>query len=179
MSGLFEPKGEKSRRELMIDVVNAHEPGDVLSYEFLQGALGVGSRRGVQSAVNGAKASVEKVTSRSLVAEPKVGYRILNACEHYGRAVVHQRRGSRQLSRALSKVENVRLSELSVDERAVVTSAVVTLRLQREWERRADLKYARADEVREMAERQLAVEERTDSEVAVLRERLERLERRL
>lgn len=179
MTTMFQPKGEKSRRLMLIDLVDASQPGDMLTYEDLGVLLDVDSRHDVQSAVNQAKASVEKSTRRALVAERNVGYRVITAGEHYERAVAHQKKGYRQIQRALSKVENVRVGELSVEQRAMATAAVTALRLQADFERRADLKYARAEELRELVERQSAAEDRTGVEVEALKARLERLERLL
>ena len=176
MTALFEPKGPKSQRQMLVDVVKEHSPGDVLEYGVLQELLRIPSRRGVQAAVNGAKPSIERVTKRCLVAEPNEGYRIISAAEHYDRAVVHQKKARRQTKRALSKVKNVKMGELTVEQRAMATAAVTALSLQADFERRADLKYARKEELKKLAEEQELLKNRSAEESKRMDERVARLE---
>ncbi|MEJ4100889.1 hypothetical protein V5S96_11055 [Corynebacterium mastitidis] len=123
----FEPCGDKSRRALLVEVVEKSQPGERLTYGLLKDLFGVDSLGAIHSAVNSAKPSVEKSTGKALVAVARVGYRVALPSEHVGLAVAHQRKGRGQLRRAQSKVENVDLGALTLDQRAAVVAARVAL----------------------------------------------------
>src|SRR5699024_11379384 len=73
---MFKTVGEKSRRVMLIELVQRTDPGAVLTYEELGALFGLDSRTDIQGAVNGAKRSVEANTKKSLVAVTNKGYRV-------------------------------------------------------------------------------------------------------
>lgn len=176
---MFETKGEKSRRALLVEAVDAAEPEMVLSYESLAKLFDVDSRADVQAAVNQAKRSVEVNTSKSLVAVKNVGYRIIRPDEHVGLAVLHQRKSRRQVKRAKSKVDHVDLSALTPDQRAAVIAAGVALAAQQDFERRADIKYAKREEMEAYMQASSSRQDRSESELGEMKARMKRLEEKL
>lgn len=150
-------------------------PGYVLTYDELGHLFNLTDRPAIQSAVNGAKASVERETKQVLVAVKNEGYKIVSAGEHFGQALHHQRKGRGQTRRALSKAKNTRIEELTRDERDRRDVVVQILNRQIEFEKRADLRYARRDELLKLSEKQ----ERSDSAMQDMADRIARLEKKL
>lgn len=174
--GLFEVKGERSRRDILTSFVRDHQPGDVLTYEVLGDVLGAGSRGEVQSAVNGAKLAIERDTNRALVAVKNTGYRIVSAREHLPLALVHQRKSMRQVRRAKSKVDHVLLADLSQDERTAVIAAGVAFAAQERFLRTADARYAKREELEDFMNESSRKSDRTEEELRLMKDRIARLE---
>lgn len=175
----FEKKGEKSRRELLVETVDAAAPDTILSYESLASLLDVDSRADLQSAVNAAKRSVEVHTSKALVAVRNVGYRIVRPDEHVALAVLHQRKSRRQVKRAKSKVDHIDLSALTPDQRTAVIAAGMVLAAQQDFERRADIRYAKKEELRAFMSESSSRQDRSESELDEMKARMKRLEEKL
>lgn len=178
MTTPFTPINDKSRRAMLIDLVSAANYDDVLTYEELGELFGLVDKPAVQSTVNSAKGSVEKNTKRTLEAVRNEGYRVVNASEHHRLAASHQRKGRGQLKRAMSKVNHVDMGELSQDQRSAVISARVALAAQADFERRADLKYAKKEDLEAYTQEANQRTERSESEIEKMKSRLARLERK-
>lgn len=176
---MFETVGAKSRRLMLIDLVAGTEPGTLIRYEELGDLFGLGSRMDIQGAVNGAKRSVEANTKKSLVAVKNEGYRVALPDEHHSLAVKHQRKGRNQIKRAMSKVQNVNLAALTQDQRTVLIAAQVALAAQADFERRADIRYAKRAEMEAFMSEQSTVNHRSDERLREMQERMERLEKKL
>lgn len=176
---MFETVGAKSRRLMLIDLVAGTEPGTLIRYEELGDLFGLDSRMDIQGAVNGAKRSVEANTKKSLVAVKNEGYRVALPDEHHSLAVKHQRKGRNQIKRAMSKVQNVNLAALTQDQRTVVIAAQVALAAQADFERRADIRYAKRAEMEAFMSEQSTVNHRSDERLREMQERMERLEKKL
>lgn len=171
----FQPLGEMSRRDLVIQRLAEADYDQVVGYDLLAEALDGVDRSVVQTAVNAAKPTLEKEHRKAVVAVPNVGYRVVLPGEHMSLAVVHQKKSRRSLVRSLSKVANVELSKLTDGERAAVTLAATSLALQIDYARRNDLRATRHEKALEAV---TSTSDRTAEEVAELRARLDRLERR-
>lgn len=176
MTTLFQPKGAKSRRELLTELVRDTAYGQVLDYAALGALLDCESRREVQTAVNGARLALERETRKALVAVANVGYRVVHPAEHGELAVKHQRKARRQVRRARSKVEYIDMSELTPEQRQFVTTAQIVLAAQADFERRADVRYAKAADVQRFMSESSERVERSETEIDRLRERVQRLE---
>ena len=176
---MFETVGAKSRRLMLIDLVSGTEPGTIIRYEELGDLFGLDSRMDIQGAVNGAKRSVEANTKKSLVAVKNKGYRVAHPEEHHSLAVKHQRKGRNQIKRAMSKVQNINLGALTQDQRTVVIAAQVALAAQADFERRADIRYAKRAEMEAFMSEQSTVNHRSDERLREMQERMERLEKKL
>lgn len=176
---MFKTVGEKSRRVMLIEMVQRTDPGAVLTYEELGALFGLDSRTDIQGAVNGAKRSVEANTKKSLVAVTNKGYRVALPDEHHSLAVKHQRKGRNQIKRAMSKVRHLDMSALTQDQRTVVIAAQVALAAQADFERRADIRYAKRAEMDAFMSEQSTVNDRSDAKLQEMQERMERLEKRL
>lgn len=171
----FVPLGEMSRRDLVLKQLSVADYDEIVSYESLAAILDGVDRTIVQVAVNAAKPVLEKEHRKAVVAVPNTGYRVVQPGEHIGLAVAHQKKSRRSLKRSHSKVTHVELSKLTEGERTAVTLAATSLALQIDYIRRNDLRVARQEKALEAV---TSVSDRTAEEVAELRSRLDRLERK-
>lgn len=171
----FEPINEVSRRQAVVDMLSAIPSGEVVPYDALEIALGL-DRHAVQSVVNQAKPSLQKIGQKSLVAVRNIGYRVLSPGEHIDLARDHQKKGRRQTRKAKSAVAHTDYAKLSDIERAQYDIALATISALERFERRADLRYASKERVDAFIREQGGHNDRTTSEVSDLKSRLGRLE---
>ncbi|GAA2182113.1 hypothetical protein GCM10009785_19890 [Brooklawnia cerclae] len=172
----FEPLGEFSRRNLALGVLRGHATGDVVGYDEFGDALDLHpdvNRKVIQDAVRAAGTEFLDVDRQALEAVPNVGYRIVPASEHVRLARGLQRQSSRALVRGHTVVAKVDYNALSPEVRALTEATARAFAAQIEFNRRMDVRQQRLEEaVATVATKQ----ERSDDEVAELRERLARLE---
>lgn len=115
----FIPKGDRSFRVIVADLISKSSPGDLLSYRELGRALGVDPderRDQIRQAVSAARPVLLRDHQRALVAERGEGYRVAKANEFAGLAQDHRRRADRQMDKALAVVTNVNETELNAEE---------------------------------------------------------------
>lgn len=168
----FQPSGETAQWRLVYEVLQDHEVGDVVTYEALSEVLDDAPRHTVQMAARRAGKEYLEVDKRALEAVQNVGYRIVEAGEHLRLAKNDQRKSSRALQRGHSKVVNVDLSSLDDESRKAFEIVAQAFALQMDFNRRMDVRQKRLEQaVGAIAERH----DRTESEIAELRARLDRL----
>lgn len=179
---MFKPKGAVSQRQMIVDLVADTPHGELVPYQALEIALSA-DRRTVLSAVNQAKASIQKQCQKSLVAVRNEGYRVLNPNETMELAKVHQKRGRRQTRKAKSAIVNTDYAQLTDLERVKYDIAVQTVSALERFETRADLRYASREKLdsfiegqRDLNDRTGKRVDRTEGEVTDLKSRLARLE---
>lgn len=172
MTAAFKPIGERSRRDMVLDLLAAGDYDEVVKYADLEAELDA-NRDTVQAAVNAAKLLLEREHRKAVVAVPNVGYRVVRPNEQHGLAVVHQRKSVRALKRSLSKVNHVDAAQLTEGERAAVTLAATGIAMQLDYMRRNDIRAKRHED---MIAATTQTAERTAEEVAELKARLARLE---
>lgn len=172
MTALFQPLGDVSRRQMVVDFFGDQPEGTVIAYETLEELLGV-DRATCRSAVNAAKPGLERHHFKSVVAVRGVGYRIVHANEHLAVARVHQKKSLRQLGRAKSPLDFVDLSKLTEGERAAIVLGVTSIGMQMEYARRFDIRQTRLEAAQA---RTATVVQRSEEEIAELKLRLARLE---
>lgn len=176
---MFSPKLEKSQRVMLLERFEDVPYGETVTYDELGEVLGGFDVKQVQSAVNGAKRSLEVHHRRTLEAVPTVGYRVVDPREHTRLAEHQQSKSKRALVRAKSTVSHVNLSSLTEGERAAVSIATMALAAQLDFARRADLRYASKARVEEFMDKHDEKSTRTAEELEAVRERMARLEARL
>ncbi|WP_424462983.1 hypothetical protein [Pseudoclavibacter helvolus] len=173
----FEKVGEKSRRELALDVLRLHSPGDVVAYNELAEALGVDpddERVVVQAAVRNAAIEFLDVDLHAVEAVQNQGYRIVRADEHVRLAHKLQKRSTRALKRGRKTVQKVDMNGMDPNLRRVVEATGQAFALQIDFNRRMDVRQTNIEKaVVSVAKKQ----ERSDAEIAELQERLARLEK--
>lgn len=174
----FEPLGTRSRwRIIYEDVLTTRDHGSVVTYAELGKALDLDpddDRHTIQMAVRRAAREYEEEDKRALDAVPNVGYRVVQAAEHMALARRQQRRSHRALRAGKSKVDNVDLAALDPEARKAFEVVARAFAMQMDFNRRMDIRQKRLeDTTKAVTERQ----DRSDAEIARLRERLERLER--
>lgn len=171
----FQPVGEVSYRDQVIELFGVTEFDTLITYERLSDHLGLETRKDVQAVVNSAKWKLEKTHAKTVVAVPNEGYRVARPQEHLGLATLHQVKARRAIGRSLSKVTNVDVSSLTDGERAALTLAATGLALQVDYMRRNDIRAKRHEQ---MIEATTEASTRNEQEIAALRARLEALESR-
>lgn len=134
-----------SRPELICDLVSGCIFGELLSYDFLAGALGVSERMAIQSAVNAARPRMEQRHRKTLVCVAGIGYRVAEPSEHLGLSRQFVRKASRSLRRGQSKLVNVDVAHLDeiqrqriVDEELALSAVVAEVDRTRRRERWRD-----------------------------------------
>jgi len=174
----FEPAGETARWRILYAALQERSVDDVITYETMAELLELDpadDKHTIQVAMRRAAIELEKVDKHAVEAVVNVGYRIVEPEEHLRLAKGQQRRSSRALARGQSKVVNVDLSNVDPEVRQAFQVVASAFAMQMEFNRRTDIRQKKLEEsldaVRETSTR-------TEEEVAELRERLDRLERR-
>jgi hypothetical protein len=172
----FQPIGDRARWRIVYDLLRKADVGDVTTYETLGEALELDpteDRHAIQMAVRRAAVEHEEVDHRALESVPNVGYRIVEAQEHLRLARTQQRRSSKALARGQSKVVNVDMNGLPPEVRKAFDVTARAFAMLLDYNRRLDTRQRRLeDAIGSVVERS----ERSESEIATLRERLARLE---
>lgn len=172
MMAPFQPLGEVSRRQMVVDLLGDQPEGTLVTYEQLEQLLDV-DRQTCQGAVNQAKLALEREHSKAVVSVRGVGYRIVHASEHLAVARVHQGKARKQLVKSRSKVDYVDLSKLTEGERAAVVLAGTAIGLQLDYMKRNDIRSTRIEAAVELVK---DTAQRSEEEIAELKARLARLE---
>lgn len=114
----------KSNQQVIIEFVREAQPGTVFTYADLAAVLASGTdrtyeRREVQQVVRLANHRLLREHKRCLRPVRGVGYAMAYAKDHHELAGQRNRRGSRQFKWALDTLENVRLDEMSEQDRLI------------------------------------------------------------
>jgi hypothetical protein len=115
----FAPKGDRSLRVIVAEMVGQRSPGDLLTYEELGKVLDLDPderRDQIRQAVSAARPLVLIDQKRALIPVRGEGYRIAWASEFAGIATEYRRKADRSIGRALDVVRNVNEKELSPEE---------------------------------------------------------------
>lgn len=183
MRAPFEPIGEQARWKTVYELLAKAPMNGIITYAELGDALGLhpdDDRGLIQQAVHRASKEHEEKDRRAIDVVPNKGYRIVEPAEQLGLARRHQKKSGRSLARGASKVTNVDLNGLEPQVRAAFEVLGHAFRLQMDFNRRFDVRQNRLEEtVREIQDSQSTDRKRTDEEVALLKERLARLENQL
>lgn len=183
MRAPFEPIGNQARWKTAYELLSAAPMNGLVTYGELGNALGLDpdAERGlIRQAVHRAAREHEKVDKRAIDAVPNKGYRIVETAEHLDLAKRHQKKSGRSLARGASKVTNVDLNGMEPQVRAAFEVLGHAFRLQMDFNRRFDVRQNQLEQtVREIQDSQSTDRKRTDEEVALLKERLARLENQL
>lgn len=174
----FQAVGEKSRKRLLIELIDKCLYDQLLSFEELEDFLGC-SRKDVYSVVSASAMTMESELSKALISERGKGYRVARPDEHWGEAHKRQRRARRQTLRAKSKVDHVDETGMSQEERDRLANGRQILAALSAFEKRADMKYASKASLDAWVSEQSSRNERTEDELERIRSRMERLEARL
>lgn len=115
----FSPRGDRSLRIIVAELVAQATPGTLLTYKTLGEALGIdpdNRRDQIRQAISAARPLMLSDYKRTVVALRGQGYRVALANEFAGIAQGHRQKADRQMTKALAVVTNVNESELSPDE---------------------------------------------------------------
>lgn len=174
----FKAIGEQARWRTIYDLLVVTDTGGIVTYDDMAAALdldGVKDRHVIQMAMRRAAREHETIDKRAVEAVPNLGYRVVLPPEHMRLARQHQARSSKALVAGRSKVVNVDLNGLEPDVRQAFQIVAQAFAMQMDFNRRMDVRQQRLEEtLNTIAERH----GRSETEIAELRERLARLERR-
>jgi hypothetical protein len=114
----------RSDRRVVFELVQDAKPGDTFSYDQLTNVLAVGlgcvvDRKRVCRAVNAANKTLLQERRRYLAVVKGVGYRVINADEHLGVALMKKEQAQGSLKRGIDVLENARIDELSPTQRTL------------------------------------------------------------
>lgn len=112
---MFETKGEQPEWRLLYDVIAARQIGDVVTYDDLGKALGrdfLENRTPIFRAIK----ELEETHKRTFVNERGVGYRMIEPTEHKKASLAHAKRSTRQLKKAVAKLDSADRSLLGPDD---------------------------------------------------------------
>lgn len=173
----FEALGDRARWRIVYEDVLMDAAEDfVVTYERLGEVLDldpVDDRHAIQMAVRRAAKELEEADKHALDAVPNVGYRVVKAVEHMELARRQQRRSHRALASGKSKVVNVDMTGLEPEARKAFEVMARAFAMQMDFNRRMDVRQRNLESAtKAVTERQ----ERSEAEIAELRERLARLE---
>lgn len=176
----FRPVGDRARWRILHELLRGARVGEVVTYEEMAEALELSpddERSKVQLAVRRAVKELEVEDLRTVEVVPNKGYRIVEPERHLDLARKHQRKASRALVRGQSKVVHVDYNGMAPEVRRACEGLAAVFAAQLDFNRRImdrqdDLEQA----VRAATERVDEEHHRTEEELAVLRERLARLE---
>lgn len=171
----FQPTADKARWRIIYDLLTPLGVGEVLTYQQMADALQmpVEDRHTIQMAMRRAAREFEVTHKHAVKSEANVGYRVVQAVEHIDLARSHQKRAGRQLQRGHSKVVNVDLNAIEPETRKAVQLLAQAFSMQMEMSRRLSTRQENLEKaVNSMTQRQ----ERSDDELAELKERMARIE---
>jgi len=172
----FQPLGDQARWRVIYDLLVETATGDTLRYDAMGKALHLDpykDRHAIQMAVRRAAREHERQDRRALEPVPNIGYRVVEPPEHLTLARKHSVKSGRSLERARSKVTNIDLTGLDPEVRQAVEWTAQALMMVADYSRRLDIRQRNLEQaVNAGQERQ----DRSESEIAELRARLDRLE---
>jgi len=174
----FAPVGERARWRIVYDLIRKRDIGDLVSYEELADVVDldpVRDRHTIQVSVRRAARESEEEDCRALEAVPGAGYRLVEPEEHLRLARGYQRRSSRALARGRRVATHVDLSGMDPDTRRAFEVVAEAFRMQSEFNRRLDVRQRQVEDVVAAVTVQ---QDRSVGELAEIRDRLARLERR-
>lgn len=177
----FKPLGEQARWRIVYDMLVRAATGSVVTYEDIGEALTLDpdkDRHAIQMAMRRAAREHETEDKRAVDAVPNAGYRVVESREHLDLARRQQKKASRSLARGHSKAVNVDLSGVDPDVRHALEVTAQAFALQMDFNRRFAVRQSRLEQaVQEITGVQAEDRQRSEADVARLRERIERLER--
>lgn len=178
MTHPFEPIGEKARWRLLYEVMAAAEVDSVVSYADLADALdldAIGGRQIIQQAMSRAGRELLEKNNRAVESVRGVGYRVVRPEEQLRLAQYHQQRASKSLVRGSRTVRHVDFNGMDAGTRHAFEVTGRALGALIDMNRRLD---ARQERLEESMKSVVGRVDRSDDEIAALRERLARLESR-
>lgn len=177
----FTPSGEQSRWRIVYDILLTCNIGDLVTYESLGRALDLfwnpgGDRHLIQMAVRRAAREYLEQEKRALEVVRNEGYRVTEATERPRLVRKHSAKLKRTMQRGHDLAVHVDYSGLDMEARRLLENAAATFYAQMQVTKALLRRQARLDEaLTHVATKQ----ERSDSEMEQMRERMADLERRL
>lgn len=168
----FRPVGEKSRRQLVVDLISGLEPDTIVTYEEIAEAIGVTwprDREILHSTVGAARSDLANDFHQALASVRTVGYRVIRPEEHVDEAGRLQRKAGKTIALAKTTVDTVNLAALTPEQRKLAMAAAAVLGYQADQIRRMDLRQKGLEKVLG------SVTEKVDEVVAATTEHQDRL----
>lgn len=177
----FKPIGELARWRVLYNKLISKKTDEQITYLEAAEELGLDSeldKPTIRSAFHRAGTELERVNKRCIAPVRGVGYRVVQAREHQELAVRHQGKAQRATKRGLSKARNTNRNELNANERARLDQVELVLGRQAAFNKEVAKRLQHHDAALTALDQRVDERsERTDEELAAMKERLERLER--
>lgn len=161
----------------MYDILAPCSVGDVVTYADLGNALDLDpdvDRHAIQMAVRRAAQEFLVVDSHALDVVKNHGYRVVEAREHIDLARRQQRRAGKALARGHDQVVHVDINALDIETRKAFEVVAGAFAQQRLVIDRLNIKHRRLEEAMDAMRPRV---DRSETEIAELKERLARVER--
>lgn len=152
----FTPKGPVSERAALVEAMQDAPYETLFTFEDLSDVIGRDIRTN-RGCLYEAQKTLEKTSQRTLVSVPTVGYKIASPDQHEALAVKHQKRGRRQLTKALSRVTSTNRSALTSQEQQRLTDLETNLRAQQTMLRQTNAKVAKIEHKQVEQDGQVAI----------------------
>lgn len=139
----FTPIGEKSRRQMVVELIAEVGADEIVTYEQVAEAIGLTwpkDREMVRSTIHAARSSLANDHHKALAAVRGVGYRVIRPEEHVHIAAQLQRKAGRSVALAKTTIDTVDLGALDDQQRQLALAARSVLAYQQETLRRLDLR---------------------------------------
>lgn len=172
----FDPIGEKARWRIIYDALVKVPIDGVIDYATLGGTLDLdpdADRHAIQMAMRRAARELEEVEKRAVESVPNIGYRVVQPPEHLRLAQQQQRRSRKALMRGQSKVVNVDMNALDPETRKAFDVVGRAFAMMMDLNRRLDTRQKRLENT---VEEIVGRSDRSEAEIAELKERIARLE---
>ena len=105
MTNLFQPKSGKAQWEIVVEILDTKEIGDVVTYEEILEKLGPDFPRAALSSVVWKAIRKFRDHKRTFTNVRLVGWRMVEATEHSRLAIKQQIRGQRRIKDAVSIID--------------------------------------------------------------------------
>lgn len=178
----FEPAGDRARWRVLYDLLREARVGEVITYGEMAEALDLDpakDRTTIQLAMRRAAKELETQDKHAVEVIVNEGYRIVEPETHLDLAQKQQRRAGKALERGQSKVVNVDLNGMDPELRKAFEVVAGAFAAQIDFNRRLSARQEHLEKaVDAVTQGSTEQHQRTEEELAELRERLARLERK-
>lgn len=141
MNAPFEPQGEISKRQMLVELFSNTPVDSVVSYAEMEELLEA-DRSVVQAIVHQAQSALSRIHNVSLKSVRNVGYRVVPPIEHVDLALAQQKKARRGMGRSRRHVDHVDMSQLTEQERQIISNVAGVLARQQAQIQRIDKRQA-------------------------------------
>lgn len=124
---LFEPENEEPLWKLLYEVGEEAEIGDVLTWALLKSKTGLNIQKYHRGLIYDANKQLLPDHQKMFMSVRNVGYRIAKPGEQLKHSINRRTRAGRQIKKGITEAENVKKSEMTVQEKEKQTQYLLKL----------------------------------------------------